>query len=84
MENTQPEYQGEEFNAKPRYFDPFGEDVALATLIQQMRIYDVLMTILTVQDKDAAARLNELHTRGGTLSPIPSLDLSDRLPQNDA
>jgi hypothetical protein len=58
--------------------DPFDPDVAPAVqLIVQMRIYDVLMAILTNLDKEAAANLYTLHSGGKVMGSLPWIDLSE-------
>lgn len=55
--------------------DPFSpENAPVVNIIMQMRIYDVLMALLTHTDKDAAKALLELHADGTIFGSIPSLN----------
>jgi hypothetical protein len=40
-------------------------------LIQQMRLYDVLLTTVRLQDKEAADKLLELHEQFKYIGPLP-------------
>jgi hypothetical protein len=52
--------------------DPFSaENINTVLFIQQSRIYDTLMSILTLLDKDVAKDLLELHSSGNILTPMP-------------
>lgn len=53
--------------------DPFApENIHQVQLIVQLRIYDVLMALLTNIDKEAAAGLLELHSQGNIIGTAPS------------
>lgn len=55
--------------------DPFSaENAPTVQIIMQMRIYDVLMALLTNVDEEAAERLLELHANGTIFGSIPSLN----------
>jgi hypothetical protein len=58
--------------ARPRAYDPFGQDVAQASLIVQMKIYDVLMALLMDANPDVARDLDTLHTQGIILGQGPT------------
>jgi hypothetical protein len=49
------------------------ENIGAVSAIIGMRIYDVLMSLLMVQDSDAADRLLSLHASGALMGPSPSL-----------
>jgi hypothetical protein len=49
------------------------QDILTAIYIQQSRVYDVLLAILSGQDKPLAASIIEAHERGELLSPPPAL-----------
>lgn len=53
-------------------YDPFGKDAAQASLIVQMKIYDVLMALLRDSDPDTARELDKLHTNGVILGMGPN------------
>lgn len=53
-------------------YDPFGYDVKQAQLIVSMKIYDVLMALLTLQDKEVAKDLDELHSAGVVIGQGPT------------
>lgn len=58
--------------------DPFSPEMAPAvSLIVSLRIYDVLMAILTKMDAKAAADLYALHNDGKVIGSLPWLDMSD-------
>jgi hypothetical protein len=60
-------------------YDPFGKDVAQAQLIVQMKIYDVLMALLTLSDPAVAKDLDELHSKGVVIGQGPTfLQFFDR------
>ena len=53
--------------------DPFSSDNApMMNFIMQARIYDVLMSILTVKDESKARDLLALHAEGNLLMPPPA------------
>lgn len=49
-------------------------NAAVVQTITLMRIYDVLMGILTSSDAEAAAKLADFHARGGLITPPPAYD----------
>lgn len=52
--------------------DAFSSDnIGTIQFIQLSRIYDVLIAILTLQDKDVAKDLLELHSQGNIVTPQP-------------
>ena len=55
--------------------DPFApENIGVVQVIMQMRIYDVLMALLTDASPNAAKRLLELHKEGSIFGSTPSLN----------
>jgi hypothetical protein len=54
-------------------FDPV--NVGKVQLIVQMRIYDVLLAILSETNDAKAEALVELHSQGRVVGPLPILDL---------
>lgn len=50
------------------------DDIAQAQLIVSMRTYDVLMAILSVQDKEVAARVRAAHKLGKLVFDEPLFD----------
>ena len=62
-------------NEENDFLDPFdgGYGTSVALLITQMRIYDALMALLTVQDPGLSDKLNEVHQAGGIIGSYPSL-----------
>lgn len=61
----------DEFHEGVDAFSPEGAPVA--QLIVSMRIYDVLMALLTDADPKAAAALHQLHSEGKLLGSWPVL-----------
>lgn len=58
--------------------NPFeSEEAIAASLIVQMRIYDVLLAMLTKVDEGAANKLIDLHANGKILGPLPYLNMGD-------
>lgn len=58
--------------------DPFSPtNCPKLSLIVLMRIYDVQMAMLTVQDKVMAAKLAEEHARGNIVGALPFIDLTE-------
>lgn len=56
-----------------------------AVVIMLMRLYDLEMTAARHNlGSDIAAKLEQLHTEGGILSPYPYLRLEDEDKTNDA
>lgn len=60
------------------------QDLLTAIYIQQSRTYDVLLAILSGQDKPLAASIIEQHAAGQLLSPPPALigDEDDNLAES--
>lgn len=53
--------------------DPFSQENApMMNFIMQARIYDVLMALLTEENKDLAKQLLELHANGAIMGPSPA------------
>jgi hypothetical protein len=61
-------------NSQPEYSPFSAEEAPGIALIVNMRIYDVLMAIYTKLDKDGAADLMEIHTKGGIIGSLPLFD----------
>lgn len=62
------------------------ENVAEATLVMSMRIYDALMALLKVADNSTARDLLELHAAGNILGPVPGFNgnfLTDLMKEDD-
>lgn len=58
--------------------DPFSPEYApKLQLIVSMRIYDVLMALLTSEDETLAERLHELHADGKIMGSLPFINLTD-------
>lgn len=47
-------------------------NIQVVQAIVQMRIYDVLMTLIQLQDPDACAKLHDIHAAGKIMGPFPS------------
>lgn len=50
--------------------EPFG-------LVVQMRIYDVLMALLTLRDEQVAEALAEAHAAGKIIGSFPFMDMGE-------
>lgn len=56
--------------------DPFStENAPKVSLVVQMRMYDALMALLSVQDPEMAAKLHEVHANGKIVGALPYLDM---------
>lgn len=68
-------------------YDPYTpENIQIIQYITLARIYDVLMAMLTIQDKNKATQLLELHAQGKLLGPTPEFDgsfITDIMNKND-
>lgn len=54
--------------------DPFsGQNLAIQHFITSARIYDALLTLITISDAAVAKDLMELHMAGHLLGPAPAL-----------
>ena len=53
------------------------EELLAGIYIQQLRLYDVLMAMLVLQNRDRANALEQLHTEGKILGPDPALKVED-------
>lgn len=53
------------------------QELLAGIYIQNLRMYDVLMAILSKQDQALANKLEELHTEGKILGPDPALKIED-------
>jgi hypothetical protein len=59
-------------------YNPFSpEEAPGVQLIVQMRLYDVLLGILTVLDKGMAESIITAHAEGKILAPLPALNLGE-------
>lgn len=56
-------------------FDPANFNVVM--LIQMMRVYDVLLALLSVDNPQKAAQLAEMHEKGLTFTPAPAFAVED-------
>lgn len=72
-----PDYVGDTANIEPTppTYSPFGPEEAPGIgLVVNMRIYDVLMAIYTELNRDGAAELMDIHTKGGIIGSLPLFD----------
>ena len=53
------------------------QEMVAGIYIQQLRIYDVLMAMLVLQNRDRANALEQIHTDGKVVGPDPALKLND-------
>jgi len=53
------------------------QELIAGIYIQQLRIYDLLATMLTLQNPGRMEDLEKLHTEGKVLSPDPALKIED-------
>ncbi len=53
------------------------ENFNTVLLIQMMRVYDVLLALLSVQDPTKAAQLAEMHEKGLTFTPAPAYSVEE-------
>ena len=53
------------------------QELLAGIYIQNLRIYDILMTYLTLQNPQKANMLEELHKEGKVLGPDPSLKIEN-------
>lgn len=53
------------------------EELLAGVYIQNLRMYDVLMVLLSLQNPDKASELESLHKEGGILGPDPALKIED-------
>ena len=53
------------------------EELLAGIYIQNLRVYDVLMTLLALQNPDKANELEKIHTEGKILGPDPALKVED-------
>lgn len=53
------------------------EELLAGVYIQNLRMYDVLMVLLSLQNPDKANELEKLHTEGKVLGPDPALKIED-------
>ena len=53
------------------------QEMMAGIYIQQLRIYDLLATMLTLQNPERMDELERLHTEGKTLCPDPALKFED-------
>lgn len=53
------------------------EELMAGIYIQNLRIYDVLMTYLALQNPQKAEMLENLHKEGKILGPDPALKIED-------
>ena len=53
------------------------QELLAGIYIQNLRVYDVLMMLLALQNPEKAEELEKLHTEGKVLGPDPALKLED-------
>jgi hypothetical protein len=53
------------------------ENFNVVMLIQMMRVYDVLLALLSVDNPQKAAQLAEMHEKGLTFTPAPAFAVED-------
>lgn len=53
------------------------QELVAGIYIQNLRLYDVLMAILSLKSVDTANRLEALHKEGKILGPDPALKIED-------
>ena len=53
------------------------EELLAGIYIQNLRVYDVLMTLLALQNAAKANELEKLHSEGKVLGPDPALKIED-------
>jgi hypothetical protein len=53
------------------------QEMIAGIYIQQLRIYDLLATMLTLQNPSKMDELEKLHTEGKVLAPDPALSIED-------
>jgi hypothetical protein len=53
------------------------QELVAGIYIQQLRIYDVLMTTLALQNPEKANELEKMHSEGKVLGPDPALRIED-------
>ena len=53
------------------------QELLAGIYIQNLRVYDILMTLLAIQNPEKADSLEKLHTEGKVLGPDPALKVED-------
>lgn len=53
------------------------EELLAGIYIQNLRVYDVLMVLLSIQNADKANELENMHREGKILGPDPALKIED-------
>lgn len=53
------------------------QELLAGIYIQNLRVYDVLMTLLSLQNATKASELEQLHSEGRILGPDPALKIED-------
>ncbi len=53
------------------------QELLAGVYIQNLRIYDVLMSMLAIQNPGRADELEKLHSEGKILGPDPALNVED-------
>ena len=53
------------------------QELLAGIYIQNLRVYDVLMMLLSLQNPQKADELEKLHTEGKILGPDPALKIED-------
>jgi hypothetical protein len=53
------------------------QEMLAGIYIQNLRIYDILMTSLALQNPEKADALEKMHSEGKVLGPDPALSIED-------
>jgi hypothetical protein len=53
------------------------QELLAGIYIQNLRVYDVLMTLLSLQNPSKADELEKLHSEGKVLGPDPALKVEE-------
>jgi len=53
------------------------QELLAGIYIQNLRVYDVLMTMLALQNPDKANELEKLHSEGKIIGPDPALKVEE-------
>ena len=53
------------------------QELLAGIYIQNLRVYDVLMALLVLQNREVANSLEELHAEGKVVGPDPALKVED-------
>lgn len=53
------------------------QELLAGIYIQNLRVYDVLMTLLALENPEKANELEQIHTEGRIVGPDPALKIED-------